>query len=784
MTEKPSGPASRTRSRITSGVGEETIEPMKPVQESETTKTKSVSASSTSNAITSQRLLSSYFQLTSTSNLSDSEVIEQAKLKTRSKSGKLYKSSLCVPSPSTKKAMERLSLNVPAMQNSLSNPTSVNKSNTNLINTNHLIGQSLDSVNAVNTSGVGANPTSNQPSNCANSNTMSHSGTSISVTSTTMAPITVSIAGNINTAPTVSYAHFDPNYRPFDPAFTPSTYNMQAAGYPLNTSVMPSLPISTMAMPRYTFAAPWTTSGAHNYSQPQTTQQSTDPVINMLRHMNDKLSNIQEDVRALKENQQEVNTQLSDFRYELEEQQEEASSQKKEINTCHDKVDILASVCINYEQKINDLTNKCTNLAAKNMRSELIIFGLQAEGDKSCIEIAKSFFTDKMEIQQPPNIIQAYWKGQGINKPMVVKLQNPSAKGLVFSQVTKLKDKTNSRDRPYRVNDHLPEELTEHQIRQRQIVVANRALNEGDRLNMSFKKGKLLIGGTEYKKKIEIPKIKELLDMDPETIKNVGELCVTQSNEVTEAGNRFRAYACKSICLADVRNAISHIRRKHPDSTHTIVAYRLAGLNKAYDEDYLDNSEHGMGRRILSQIIQKDATNITIIVLRHFSGIHIGNRRFEIVKNLVSDVMDQLEKEGTFKSVLPLRSMLNMRVKRQKPRPRRAATINTTRGARGGLFLSCNRFSRLDSLDPDSSQAFSDIDSVIQFGSQSSMPRCSPPREHWGDTPPPKSRFSRDTTAATQQDYSGQKPNSADEETPVSRENLVVQDIKDGTASV
>ena len=65
------------------------------------------------------------------------------------------------------------------------------------------------------------------------------------------------------------------------------------------------------------------------------------------------------------------------------------------------------------------------------MRSELIIFGLQDTGE-NCPTIVKKFFKDMLELQEPPEIVKAYWKGKGDNKPAIVQLTAPTQKRINF----------------------------------------------------------------------------------------------------------------------------------------------------------------------------------------------------------------------------------------------------------------------------------------------------------------------------------------------------------------
>ena len=293
-------------------------------------------------------------------------------------------------------------------------------------------------------------------------------------------------------------------------------------------------------------------------------------------------------------------------------------------------------------------------MQTKQVRSELIIFGLEEIEGKMCTDIATDFFKEQMLIEDPPSITHAYWKGHSANKPMVLRFANPSTKGLIFSNISNLKGKQNTKKRNCRIADHLPEELDEMKQRQQQIVYQNKQL-EGSQLTTSFHKGDLLVNGERYIKKVATPSAKTLLKMGPEDLSDVKELSLSGGYSFTESGSRFISYACKVCNLQEVWKAYIHLKRAHAEANHVTMAYRLAGLNKAYDEDYLDDRETKAGRKLLDLLITKESVSIAVFVVRYYGGKHMGNRRFEIHKDLIKKALRDLDREVFFKSKLELK---------------------------------------------------------------------------------------------------------------------------------
>ena len=88
-------------------------------------------------------------------------------------------------------------------------------------------------------------------------------------------------------------------------------------------------------------------------------------------------------------------------------------------------------------------------MEAKQMKSEVVVFGLNEVNGETCAQTVKKFFTDVMKIESEIEIVQGYWKGKAKNKPAIVKLENLTVKGVIFAHVSNLKGQKNEQERSY-----------------------------------------------------------------------------------------------------------------------------------------------------------------------------------------------------------------------------------------------------------------------------------------------------------------------------------------------
>ena len=401
-------------------------------------------------------------------------------------------------------------------------------------------------------------------------------------------------------------------------------------------------------------------------------------LIMLLSSINNKLSNIQADIRAtqqdvksLRSDNHSINAELEGMKFAIENNQAAAEQSTKEMHLYQEKVDMLTSIVRRYEDKISNLMDKCNALEAKNMKPELIIFGLQESEEKvSALDVVKDFFTTEMELTTTLEIQYAYWKGKGKNRPIVVRFTHGNAKGQIFGKVSNLKGKKNAQGKAFRIADHLPEELAEVQCRQSQIIAANKQLATANQQSMVIKKGVLFIANNPYRKRITPPRVPAMMDFSDQ-MRKIKEITISETTWQSEKGSRLLAVAAEVTNLSAARNVILHVRKKYAGATHVSVAYRIAGLDKAYDEDYFDDGEHSMGRRLLDLLFKKDVANKILLVVRFYGGTHIGNKQFEIAMAQAQLALDNLSEGLVLQLKLPLRCLITQSATQIKCRPQK-----------------------------------------------------------------------------------------------------------------
>ena len=93
-------------------------------------------------------------------------------------------------------------------------------------------------------------------------------------------------------------------------------------------------------------------------------------------------------------------------------------------------------------------------------------------------------------------------------------------------------------------------------------------------------------------------------------------------------GSRFQGFAAQVHNINDVRRVYKHFKIKYARYSHVMMAYRLPGTNKAYDEDYYDHSEYGGGRRLYRILKNEELYSVMLLVARDMGPKMLGPDRF------------------------------------------------------------------------------------------------------------------------------------------------------------
>ena len=336
---------------------------------------------------------------------------------------------------------------------------------------------------------------------------------------------------------------------------------------------------------------------------------------------------------------------------------EAKASLEKSIGENKVKIDLLVNAMVRHEALIGELASKAENVELRSMKQNLIITGIQEEDKESCGAKIDSFFKNKLELTQVPAVKVAHRVGEGQNRPMVVRLKSARDKGVIYKNVSNLKEKKNAEDKAYFVNDQLPARMNEQKIWEKQVFKKYKS-SVAHQLTLSFKRGKLMVNGEEFKQKITAPSERQILQADEKEIIEWRKWKCVEGREIRKYNCTFRGYTRAVSTHQEIRNAYCLLKMVHGSARHIVCIYRLPGVLPT-DEGYEDDGEFFAGRKLLRLMENAQIQNRVFFVVRYYRGCHIGKARYQgyreaIEAALLGDSANQVTgqidsfKNGTF----------------------------------------------------------------------------------------------------------------------------------------
>ena len=301
----------------------------------------------------------------------------------------------------------------------------------------------------------------------------------------------------------------------------------------------------------------------------------------------------------------------------------------------------MAGAMDRQQREIDELNARIETLEVHKVRANMLIKGVQEVEKENCKEVVQNFIKSNLKINTAIPVSKAYRVGKGKNRAMLVTLTNPGDKGLIYSNAKNLQGKVNHLQKAYKLDDQLPLRLSEQRQKHRDTVWRNKTTTVAYQLEMSFKRGKLIINNKEYCSQIYKPKASLLLSLKDIEILELNSLEVKDGMAVEEGTSKFRGYVADAKNFVDVNSVYEYVKFHNMDARHIICACLLGSERTVQEEEYEDDNEHGAGRRLLAYMKEAELFNRVICVTRHYDGTHIGPKRFDCILEAARHAVNQ-----------------------------------------------------------------------------------------------------------------------------------------------
>ena len=109
-------------------------------------------------------------------------------------------------------------------------------------------------------------------------------------------------------------------------------------------------------------------------------------------------------------------------------------------------------------------------------------------------------------------------------------------------------------------------------------------------------------------------------------------------------GSTFQGQCVRLESQDDVIAGLHAVRKdtRVARADHNAYAYRWQGADRYISEHYEDDREYGSGRWVLDILREQNLVNYLVVVSRWFGGKHLGQARFDNIKEAAMLVLQEL----------------------------------------------------------------------------------------------------------------------------------------------
>ena len=294
-------------------------------------------------------------------------------------------------------------------------------------------------------------------------------------------------------------------------------------------------------------------------------------------------------------------------------------------------------------QELEECKTQIDVLSQKCDQNLLKIAGIDQVLNEDCKTICSDFFKNKLKIEKVIPIIDAFRVGDPKSKTrlMMIYLQNPRDKGLIFANTKNLKNLVNANNEPFNVFDQQSAKKRARRNRRRQILLTNKNLDAEQQRTMKMDRGELIIDGSVYEPQLKVPSCRDILLASKEQRSERLNKDVKSGTPKLYQGQEFLGYTTAVNSIKDANIAYAKIKAIHLDARHVICAVRLPGKDYFHNQDYIDDDEHGGGAFLLSLLTESQIQNRAIYIVRKYDGQHIGGKRYELMREAVQSALSR-----------------------------------------------------------------------------------------------------------------------------------------------
>lgn len=294
---------------------------------------------------------------------------------------------------------------------------------------------------------------------------------------------------------------------------------------------------------------------------------------------------------------------------------------------------------IRLQNELSDLSSQVEDITYRNMQRNLIFQEIEENKNENVKDSVYSFMKERLKLtkklQSDVTIDIAHRMGkfrQGQVRPIVACFTTREAVDIVKRHASNLKGTS------FRISPQLPREMRARRIAQ--IPVMKDLRQKYPESKILLVKDTLIQDGKPLENNFRINPIKS--SPDPSVTYNF-KTDISHGEVLTEKNSIFQAHGIRVGSLTEVQAAKRALFQdgKVADCTHIIYSYALTDETSGMKiTGHDDDGEWGAAASLSALLNQRDG--VFIAVVRKYGGVNLGQRRFAIINELGSKMIESL----------------------------------------------------------------------------------------------------------------------------------------------
>jgi hypothetical protein len=307
------------------------------------------------------------------------------------------------------------------------------------------------------------------------------------------------------------------------------------------------------------------------------------------------------------------------------------------------QVQFLTNIVVKQDKIIQHLNNTCLDLQKRTMSNNVLIHNIPEKKEENTVQVTKNVFKARNLSEKFNNFERAHRKGfkkEGVTRPIIVRFTRQDDARSVIMATRPLKGQRLERG-DIKFTPHTPDALRQQRGKLGEIAHLARSADKSARVLV--RNDHVSVNDVLVTDDIKPPNAETILMRTQNVEFDMQGAYLYTSTEVNEYQSSFQLYAARVKNNEQASRAYKSIQRfrKAASATHLISAHRLDNGTVGWRDD----GDHAMGRKLYNTMKEKKMSNVILFLSRNFGGHHMGKRRFEIVDQLVNEIMEVMEND-------------------------------------------------------------------------------------------------------------------------------------------